>query len=210
MQTINLHICRMSLFIMLYIDSPYSGYIFNKFGINKYLRHLFLFFQNDSSASVPASGSNALRTSSKTNIHNGNSSSGSVVSNGLGGTTATNGSSSGESKSELRVSCASGISANGNCSAITNGHLNGHSHSLANGHSHSMTNGHSAMNGGSVTTTVVTTTGTLNGRHVLNNEGNNNGSALAINSLSGQPTNGTIRVQSHKLPLLHTTNNNAS
>jgi hypothetical protein len=164
-------------------------------------------FQNDS-ASVPPSGSNALRTSSKTNIHNGNNG-GSVGSVG-NGVVSNNGTSSGESKSDLRVSCASGISANGNCSALTNGHMNGHSHSLTNGHSQQ----HSSSNG-SITTTVVTSSGTLNGRHVLSNngEGNNNGSALGLNSLSSQQqqpssNNGTIRVQSHKLPLLHSTNGN--
>jgi len=151
-------------------------------------------FQNDS-ASVPASGSNALRTSSKTNIHNGNNGSG--VGCGVTNGVVSNGTSSGESKSDLRVSCASGISANGNSSSLT----------LTNGHTSHCTT-HTSSNG-SITATVVTTSGSLNGRHVITNgEGNNNGSALGLNSLSSQQpsSNGTIRVQSHKLPLLHSTN----
>jgi len=140
------------------------------------------------SASVPASGSNALRTSSKTNIHNGSAGSFSTTTNGM--------SSSGDSKSELRVSCASGISSNGNCSNLANGHVNGHGHSLLNGHTNSAVNG---------------VTATLNGRQ-HSNEGNNNSSTLSLNSnhsmSNGQPaTNGTLRVQCHKLPLLHTNNN---
>lgn len=176
--------------------------------------------QNDS-ASVPPSGSNALRTSSKTNIHNGNSSS---------STGTTNGTSSGDSKSELRVSCASGISSNGNCSTLTNGH--GHSNGHVNGHGHSLANHHGSSSGITISTTANGTTSTLNGRHnIMRNseEGNNNGSSVVLNgggavngivanghgshsltngqSITTSNSTGSLRVQSHKLPLLHTNNN---
>ncbi|CAG7717336.1 unnamed protein product [Allacma fusca] len=140
--------------------------------------------KNDS-ASVPPSGSNALRTSSKTNIHNGNSGS---------STGTTNGTSSGDSKSELRVSCASGISTNGNCSTLTNGHgHSGHTNGHVNGHGHSLANHHGSSSNGIIISTS-NGTATLNGRHNLmrnSEEGNNNGSTVTLNgTVNGIITNG--------------------
>lgn len=188
------------------------------------ITHVFIcvLFQNESSSSVPPSGmaassmasSNALRTSSKTNIHN----------NGIGGAVGGLEALGKACEAQVRVSCNTGSTSHPNGTAVnglvtiltTTGRtpngpgnpLNAHSYSHVSGRSH---RGSLIDLDGNTTNNGNPSSSTSNG---LNGHSHHHGPTVA-SILNGVITNGpatlingstgSLRTLStHKLPILHT------